>query len=224
MINNGAHPQGSPHPAPRFDELTGILFRDGDAGPDLHAFWRKAVSTDLFRHRTDLSVEQRWQQSYDRLRALNEEVLCVQDLVRDPRALAVLHEWTSVVDGATATVAGIHYNLFFGSLLDDEVSPARDLAEFAALAATGTFLCTEQAHGNDAAALETVACYDRERDEFVLHTPHEGARKYMPNTSPAGGPKTAVVAARLLVATGTRASSCSSPRSATGAAPWRASP
>jgi acyl-CoA oxidase len=33
----------------------------------------------------------------------------------------------------------------------------------------------------------------------VLHTPHEGAQKYMPNTSAAGGPKSAVVAARLLV-------------------------
>ncbi|MGW7071776.1 acyl-CoA dehydrogenase family protein [Streptomyces sp. NPDC054855] len=199
LINNGVNVPHSPRLAPRIDALTEVLFQDGDAGPDLHASWRKAVSTDLFRHRTDLHVPERWQQSYDRLRALNEEVLCVQDLVQDPRALATLHEWTSVVDGATATVAGIHYNLFLGSLLDDQVSPARDLAEFAALATTGTFLCTEHAHGNDAAALETVARYDRERDEFVLHTPHEGAQKYMPNTSAAGGPKTAVVAARLLV-------------------------
>ncbi|MEU6841736.1 acyl-CoA dehydrogenase [Streptomyces sp. NPDC046716] len=198
-INTSAQVEDGPRPAPRSQELTGVLFRDGDTGPDLHTTWRKIISTDLFRHRADLRVEERWQQSYDRLRALNEEVLCVQDLVRDPRALAAVHEWTSVVDGATATVAGIHYNLFLGSLLDDEVSPARDLAAFTALAATGTFLCTEHAHGNDAAALETIARYDRERDEFVLHTPHEGAQKYMPNTSPAGGPKTAVVAARLQV-------------------------
>ncbi|MFE7037204.1 acyl-CoA dehydrogenase [Streptomyces sp. NPDC057621] len=198
-INTCSHFPDGPRLAPRLDELTGILFQDGDAWPDLHAAWRKAISTDVFRHRTDLHVEERWQQSYDRLRALNEEVLCVRDLVRDPRALAALHEWTSVVDGATATVAGIHYNLFLGSLLDDDVSPARDLSEFTALAVTGTFLCTEHAHGNDAAALETIARYDRERDGFVLHTPHEGAQKYMPNTSPAGGPKTAVVAARLLV-------------------------
>ncbi|MFH8485200.1 acyl-CoA dehydrogenase family protein [Streptomyces longisporoflavus] len=199
LINDGAHVHDSPRPALRLDELTGILFRDGDAGPDLHASWRKAVSTGLFRHRPGLSVQERWQQAYDRLRALNEEVLCVTDLVRDPRALAALHEWTSVVDGATATVAGIHYNLFLGSLLDDEVSPARDVSAFTTLSATGTFLCTEHAHGNDAAALQTVARYDRERDEFDLHTPGESAQKYMPNTSAAGGPKTAVVAARLLV-------------------------
>lgn len=199
MINIDAHTQWGTQRAPRLDELTAILFRDGVEGPDVHGSWRKVISTDRFRHRADMCAEERWQLSYDRLRALNEEVLCPRSLAQDARGLAALHEWTSVVDGATATVAGIHYNLFLGSLLDDDTSPARDLSPFAALARTGTFLCTERAHGNDAAALETTARYDRERDEFVLHSPHEGAQKYMPNTSPAGGPKTAVVAARLLV-------------------------
>ncbi|MFI1018922.1 acyl-CoA dehydrogenase [Streptomyces sp. NPDC020965] len=120
-------------------------------------------------------------------------------LARDPRRLAAMHEWAAVVDGALATVAGIHYNLFLGSLLDDDQSPERDLKPFMGLARTGTFLCTESAHGNDAAALETTATYDRESDTFVLHTPTAGARKFMPNTSPVGGPKSAVVAARLLV-------------------------
>ncbi|GGJ79553.1 hypothetical protein GCM10011583_08890 [Streptomyces camponoticapitis] len=179
--------------------LTELLFLDGPEGTDSHERWRKAISTELFRHRTDASVEERWQLSYDRLRALNEELFAPEHLARDPRVLAALHEWVSVVDGATSTVAGIHYNLFLGSLLDDHLSPSRDLSDFTALARTGVFLCTERAHGNDAAALETVARFDRARDEFVLHTPHEGAQKYMPNTSAAGGPKTAVVAARLLI-------------------------
>ncbi|WP_228386177.1 acyl-CoA dehydrogenase family protein [Streptomyces katsurahamanus] len=109
-----------------------------------------------------------------------------------------MHEWAAVVDGALATVAGIHYNLFLGSLVDDD-STERDLRSFVTLVRTGTFLCTERGHGNDAAALETTATYDRRANAFVLHTPHEGAQKYMPNTSAAGGPKSAVVAARLLV-------------------------
>nr|WSW71485.1 acyl-CoA oxidase [Streptomyces sp. NBC_00995] len=199
MINTDASPQTGRQLVPQPAELTDILFRDGGEGPEAHSLWRKVIATDRFRHRTHMRAEERWQLSYDRLRALNEELLCPESLARDPRGLAALHEWTSVVDGATATVAGIHYNLFLGSLLDDGVSPERDLTGFTALARTGTFLCTERAHGNDAAALETAARYDRERDEFELHTPHEGAQKYMPNTSPAGGPKTAVVAARLLV-------------------------
>ena len=187
------------HSAPDRTELTRLLFSDGTRGPELHGHWRRAVSADLFRYRSAMRDEERWQLSYDRLRDLNDGLPSPDHLARDPRGLAALYEWASSVDGATATVAGIHYNLFLGSLVDDDVSPTRDLGEFLSMDRIGTFLCTEQAHGNDAAALETVARYDRERDEFELHTPHPGARKYMPNTSTTGGPKSAVVAARLLV-------------------------
>lgn len=188
-------------PGPSLDRagLTELLFSEGPEGADVHGYWRKAVSAELFRHRDGASAEERWELSYDRLQALNEGLLFPEELAGDPRGLAALHEWTAVVDGATATVAGIHYNLFLGSLLDDRVSPPREMGEFTGLARMGTFLCTERAHGNDAAALETVAVYDRTREEFVLHTPHEGAQKYMPNTGAAGGPKTALVAARLLI-------------------------
>lgn len=103
------------------------------------------------------------------------------------------------MDPALTTVAGIHYNLFLGSLLDHGGDGDRDLSDFLRLRRIGTFLCTEVAHGNDAAAVETTAAYDRERDGFVLRTPHAGAQKFMPNTSPAGGFKTGLVAARLLV-------------------------
>ncbi|MGA4863692.1 acyl-CoA dehydrogenase [Streptomyces lavendulocolor] len=197
MINSSSVP-GS-YPDLDSARLTDVLFADGPESADVHGMWRKAVSTGLFRHRSDAGTRERWQLSYDRLRILNEELLRPEDLARDPRGLAALHEWAAVVDGATATVAGIHYNLFLGSLLDDHLSPPRDLSAFYGLDRIGTFLCTERAHGNDAAALETLARYDREREEFVLHTPHEGAQKYMPNTSAVGGPKSAVVAARLLV-------------------------
>nr|WP_202523542.1 acyl-CoA dehydrogenase [Kitasatospora sp. SID7827] len=180
--------------------LAEALFRDGPDGDYPHQHWRKVVADELFRHDPAARTADRHRHAYDRLRAVNGQLPSPADwFAADPRALAALHEWLALVDGAAATVAGIHYNLFLGSLLDDRVSPPRDLAPYTALERIGTFLCTERAHGNDAAALETTARYDRERDGFVLHTPHPGAAKYMPNTSPAGGPKSAVVAARLLV-------------------------
>ncbi|MFD3522201.1 acyl-CoA dehydrogenase [Streptomyces sp. NPDC058653] len=181
----------------RVRELEDVLFPDGPEGD--HARWRKLICSDLFRHPPHASDEERQQLAYERLRAVNEELLAPEELARDPRALAALHEWTALVDGATTTVAGIHYNLFLGSVLDDTLSPARPLEEFTALKRVGIFLCTERAHGNDVAALQTTACYDRRREEFVLHTPDESARKFMPNAGAAGGPKSGVVAARLML-------------------------
>lgn len=132
MINT--RPVIGSHPDLDSARLTEALFDDGPEGTDVHATWRKAVSTDLFRHRSNAGTEERWQLSYDRLRALSEELLSLEDLARDPRALAALHEWSAVVDGATATVAGIHDNFFLGSLLDDRLSPPRDLSAFSGLA------------------------------------------------------------------------------------------
>ncbi|MEK8142070.1 hypothetical protein NKH18_03925 [Streptomyces sp. M10(2022)] len=56
---------------------------------------------------------------------------------------------------------------------------------------------TEVAHGNDAAAIETTAVHDRERDGFVLHTRTRGAEVHAQHQS-RRRPKTGLVAARLL--------------------------
>ncbi|MER8091497.1 acyl-CoA dehydrogenase [Streptomyces sp. NPDC094048] len=179
------------------DLLTGVLLGNGFRRE--HAFWQRLISTEPFRRPDRRTPEERLRLVYERLRILNDCLDSGARLAADPRALAALHEWLGPVDPALTTVAGIHYNLFLGSLLDHDGDGRRDLSDFLRLRSVGTFLCTEVAHGNDAAAVETTAAYDRERDGFVLRTPHAGAQKFMPNTSPAGGPKTGLVAARLLV-------------------------
>ncbi|MER5636918.1 acyl-CoA dehydrogenase [Kitasatospora sp. NPDC002227] len=174
-------------------DLTRALYRD-----DLHHHerWRKLISTPPFRQRTGLSRTERLDLSYERLRLLAEAVEDGEQLAADPAGLAALHEWTGLVDSGLTTLAGIHYNLFLGSLVDHD--GGRDLTEYTSLRRTGTFLCTELAHGNDAAALQTTATYRPESGTFLPHTPGPGAQKFMPNTSLSGGPKSAVVAARLL--------------------------
>ncbi|MEU0134656.1 acyl-CoA dehydrogenase [Streptomyces sp. NPDC006296] len=178
------------------DLLTGVLL-----GPDFrreHGFWQRLISTEPFRRPAGGTPEERLALAYERLRILNRSLDSGARLAADPRALAALHAWLGPVDPALTTVAGIHYNLFLGSLLDHDPAGRRDLSDHLAMRSIGTFLCTEVAHGNNAAAMETTATYDRERDGFVLHTPNAGAQKFMPNTSPAGGAKTGLVAARLV--------------------------
>ncbi|MFB7914543.1 acyl-CoA dehydrogenase [Streptomyces sp. NPDC056061] len=176
--------------------LTAVLL--GDDHRREHGSWRRLIGTEPFRRPDRPTPEELLDLAYERLRVLNDSLDSGARLAADPRALAALHEWLGPVDPTFTTVAGIHYNLFLGSLLDHD-DRRRDLSDFLRLRSVGTFLCTEVEHGNDAAAIETTARYDRARDGFVLHTPHAGAQKFMPNTSPAGGPKTGLVAARLLV-------------------------
>ncbi|GAB3207008.1 hypothetical protein GCM10027294_11890 [Marinactinospora endophytica] len=160
-----------------------------------HAPWRALLGTDLFRARPGLTADQRVALSYERLHALDADLDSAEALAADPERLASLHEWTACVDSGLTTIAGIHYNLFLGSLLDHGRG-GRDVP--ATTHEIGTFLCTELGHGNDAAALRTTATHDPATGGFVLHTPVPQAGKFMPNTGPQGGPKTAVVAARLV--------------------------
>jgi acyl-CoA oxidase len=197
----GALPDAGTATADARADLTRLLF----AGPDpdrTHGTWRRLLGGPAFTYRPGLAPAERAALSYERLRLLND-ALTAEDpaaparFAADPHRLAALHEWIGPVDGGLTTLASIHYNLFLGSLVDHD--PAHDLSPFTAMHRVGTFLCTELEHGNDVAAMETVAVLDRERGGFDLHTPTPGAAKFMPNTSLTGGPKTAVVAARLLV-------------------------
>ncbi|MFE0947095.1 acyl-CoA dehydrogenase family protein [Streptomyces mutabilis] len=188
-----------PAPTPA-QELARLLFDQDGERHRVHAPWRRLIADETFRHRAGLSPAEQVAQSYERLRLVNDTVGDAERLARDPHLLTSLHEWAAIVDGGggLCTVASIHYNLFLGSLLDHGDDGRRDLTPFTSLRRTGTFLCTELEHGNDSFALQTTAEFDPDAGEFVLHTPHPGAQKFMPNTSTTGGPKSAVVAARLI--------------------------
>jgi acyl-CoA oxidase len=184
-------------PARASGELAHLLFDQGERDR-VHETWRKLLSGEEFAYRPGLSPAERTALSYDRLRLVNSAVESAEALAHDPYRLASLHEWTGAVDGGLCTLASVHYNLFLGSLLDHD-GDRRNLSCFTSLRRTGTFLCTELEHGNDVASLQTTVVLDRVTGGFVLHTPTPGAQKFMPNTSAIGGPKSAVVAARLLI-------------------------
>lgn len=184
-------------PVNRVQMLNDVLF-DGRFD-DLHKPWTILFRRDIFRYRDGLSPSERSDLAYERLRVVNEEIDNVEDLVTATDQLVSLHEWLGVVDGTLTTLATIHYNLFLGSLLHLDPRRTVDLTPFTRLRRYGTVLITELGYGNNAAELETTATYQPETDSFVLHTPSRGAQKFMPNTGPAGGPKSGLVAARLTV-------------------------
>ncbi|MFI6346022.1 acyl-CoA dehydrogenase [Streptomyces sp. NPDC050560] len=181
-------------PSSVVDALTSALY--GDQFDRVHAPWRTLLSTAPFRFREGLTYDERIALSYERLRLVNEHMADPYRFTEDVEALAALHEWLAPVDPGLVTLASIHYNLFLGSLQQYGTTPS---TAFARMDRMGSFLCTEAAHGNSASQLETTATYSPETETFVLHTPTKGAAKFMPNTSSLGGPKSGVVAARLIV-------------------------
>ncbi|MEW2548283.1 acyl-CoA dehydrogenase [Streptomyces sp. NPDC047002] len=185
-----------PAAGPGIPRLIDVLF-EGRFG-ELHEPWAKVFSRDEFRYREGLSTEKRSEIAYERLRAVNAEIDSVEEMVAATDRLTALHEWLGAVDGTLATLATIHYNLFIGSLLRLDPGGSVDRTPYTRLARYGTVLITELGYGNNAAALETTATHRPESDTFVLHTPSQAAAKFMPNTGRAGGPKSGLVAARLL--------------------------
>ncbi|MFD9333143.1 acyl-CoA dehydrogenase [Streptomyces sp. NPDC060028] len=176
-----------------------VLFGAGAEENVLHEPWRRLLATAAFRRPSGQSAEEHLEWVYDRLRLLGGAITDPLELVGDPVRLACLHEWLCFVDPTLTALATIHYNLFLGSLAAHHAEEPADLTPYTSMRRLGTFLLTEVAHGNDAAAVETTAVYDRASDTFSIDTPNAGAQKFISNTSPAGGPKTGLVGARLIV-------------------------
>ncbi|GAA2334664.1 acyl-CoA dehydrogenase [Saccharopolyspora halophila] len=95
--------------------------------------------------------------------------------------------------------AGVQWGLFGGAVvaLGTERHHERYLRDIMSLELPGCFAMTETGHGSDVQNLRTTATYDPAAQEFVVHTPHEAARKeYIGNAARDG--RMAVVFAQLI--------------------------
>src|SRR6185503_20338187 len=74
---------------------------------------------------------------------------------------------------------GVQFGLFGGAILHlgTERHHERYLRAATSLELIGCFAMTETGHGSNVQALDTTATFDPETDEFVIHTPHDEARK-----------------------------------------------
>ena len=97
--------------------------------------------------------------------------------------------------------AGVQWGLFGGAVvaLGTDRHHERYLRDIMTLDLPGCFAMTETGHGSDVQHLRTTAVYDPDSEEFVVHTPHESARKeYIGNAARDG--RMAVVFAQLITA------------------------
>ena len=82
-------------------------------------------------------------------------------------------------DLSLAIKFGVQFGLFGGSILNLGTACHHEkyLRQVGTLALPGCFAMTELGHGSNVRDIETVARYDRETREFIIHTPTESARK-----------------------------------------------
>ncbi|MCI2423599.1 acyl-CoA dehydrogenase family protein [Saccharopolyspora sp. K220] len=95
--------------------------------------------------------------------------------------------------------AGVQWGLFGGAIvaLGTERHHERYLRDIMSLDLPGCFAMTETGQGSDVQHLRSTATYDPATQEFVVHTPHESARKdYIGNAARDG--RLAVVFAQLI--------------------------
>ncbi|WP_406688358.1 acyl-CoA dehydrogenase [Saccharopolyspora sp. ID03-671] len=95
--------------------------------------------------------------------------------------------------------SGVQWGLFGGAVvaLGTERHHERYLRDIMSVELPGCFAMTETGHGSDVQRLRTTATYDETTQEFVVHTPHEAARKeYIGNAARDG--RMAVVFAQLI--------------------------
>lgn len=97
----------------------------------------------------------------------------------DMSAFVAAFETLAFGDLSLVIKFGVQFGLFGGSILQlgSEDHHAKYLARVGSLDLPGCFAMTETGHGSNVYDVETVAHYDRATDEFVIHTPHDGARK-----------------------------------------------
>lgn len=117
----------------------------------------------------------------------------------DPGGFIAAFQTLAHHDLSLLTKFGVQFGLFAGAILHLGTAEhhRRYLPPAASLDLPGCFAMTETAHGSNVAALETTATYRPAEEVFVLHTPHDLARKdYIGNAAAHG--HTAVVFARLV--------------------------
>jgi acyl-CoA oxidase len=117
----------------------------------------------------------------------------------DVGAGITLFEMVSHLDLSLTVKAGVQWGLFGGAVqaLGNARHHEKYMKQILDFELPGCFAMTETGHGSDVQSLGTTATYEPETQEFVVHTPHAGARKdYIGNAGRDG--RMAAVFAQLI--------------------------
>ncbi|KIJ43416.1 hypothetical protein M422DRAFT_60316 [Sphaerobolus stellatus SS14] len=151
----------------------------------------------------DIAYVERIKLSYSRAKAVTQIYdLSVRDVLElSPKYWEFHTDPILVMDSSVGTLLTIQYNLCLGTLgsyRENRKELQALMTDVLRFRVSGQYCLTEVNHGLNAINIETTATLQPNGD-FILHTPHPGAAKYMPPTAPFGIPCVAIVFARLII-------------------------
>jgi len=164
------------------EALTTLL--DGEHA-DLRGRLRTLLRDPVFRYRPNLDTPAYRDQVLHWCRLLAEQGLGALGFPReyggegDMEKFITVFETLAYHDLSMVIKFGVQFGLFGGSIhrLGTERHHDEYLERVGALELPGCFAMTEWGHGSNVRELETTARYDPDAEEFVINTPHDGARK-----------------------------------------------
>jgi len=190
-------------PAFDVDSMTSLL--DGEE-VEVRNIVRKILSRPEFEYRYGQSTQEYRRSVLERVQILADEGIGALSYPMElggagsMAGFMAAFETAAFGDLSVLVKLGVQFGLFGGSILQlgTEDHHRVYLPRVGSLELPGCFAMTETDHGSNVYDLETVAEYDPEKQEFVVHTPTEGARKdYIGNAAEHG--QTATVFAQLVV-------------------------
>src|SRR5579864_3312656 len=165
------------------------------------------TGSDLLRPVQGLSIEQHRQRVWEQAALVSGSRAARMFFPRevggegDMGGALVAFETIGLVDLSLLVKIGVQFGLFGGVIrrLGTEKHHQRYLRPAMTMELPGCFAMTETGHGSDVQSIRTTATYDPERQEFVIDTPNDDARKdYIGNAARDG--RMAAVFAQLTTA------------------------
>ncbi|EFJ45833.1 hypothetical protein VOLCADRAFT_93964 [Volvox carteri f. nagariensis] len=163
---------------------------------------KEFMNDDLYVPQYDISLRDERELALQRLkRVCRAGFISVTDFRTNPFRIFAAHEVAALCDPSMGTKMTVQFNLFGGTVLKlgTERHHGAFLRDIDQLDAVGCFALTELGFGNNAVEMQTTAEYDKDTQEFVIHTPGSLAQKYW-ITNSAVHAQWAVVFAQLTVA------------------------
>ncbi len=168
-------------PEPTFDVLAMRDLLDG-SHQQLRNDLRRLLDSDRFLFHYGLPLDDYREQVVSWLTILAEEGFSERAFPRgehrDMSEFLAIFETLGIFDLSLLVKFGVQLGLFGGSILFlGTERHHKFLDDVASLKLQGCYAMTELGRGSNVRELETIARYDSDTEEFVIHTPTESARK-----------------------------------------------